>query len=166
MTLNRGGPTFVSPNVRVLILSAVVLVTSAADAAKDPSYVMKGPCRVRTTSGPAFDQTFQPTLRATIAGPDKDLRIEVTGEGMTCVLRGVRVGSKVTLPPGQKCPQVVDRDGIKADLESVLTSGSATIVGKNITMKTKWDVSGKVKIAFKKMDVTGVVDADVKGSRS
>lgn len=147
--------------MRALILLAAIL------AAKDPpSYALKGPCRVRTTSGPEFDRTFEPTLRATVSGPDKDLRIEVTGEGMTCVLRGVRVGSKITLPPGQKCPQVVDRDGIQADVDSVLVSGSGTMSGKALSLKTKWDVSGKVRIVFKKMDVKGTVDADVKGSRS
>lgn len=152
--------------MRTLAFSAVLLIASSAGAAKDPSYVMKGPCRVRTTSGPSFDQTFQPTLKATVTGPDKDLKIEVTGEGVTCVLRGVKVGANVTLPLGQKCPVHVDRDGIKGDLDGVLTAGKATMVGKNITMKTTWDVTGKVKLLFKKTNVTGVVDSDVKGART
>jgi hypothetical protein len=162
--------------VRALALTAVLFIASTAGAAKDPSYVMKGPCRVRTTSGPAFDQTFEPTLRATVSGPDKDLRIEVSvmhagasgaaSEGVTCVLRGVKVGSKVTLPLGQKCPVHVDRDGIQGDLDGVLKAGSATMVGKTITMKTTWDVAGKVKLLFKKTNVTGVVESDVKGART
>lgn len=151
--------------MRALLFSAVLLTSASAAAATGSSYVMKGPCRVRTTSGPTFDRTFQPTLGAAVSGPDKDLRIEVSGEGMRCVLRGVRVGNKVTLPLGQKCPVHVDRDGMRADLDAVLTAGSATMSGKAITMKTKWDVAGKVKVVFKKMNVTGVVDADVKGTR-
>jgi hypothetical protein len=153
-------------NVRALALTAVLLIASTADAANDPSYVMKGPCRVRTTSGPAFDQTFEPTLRAKVSGPDKDLRIEISGEGVTCVLRAVKVGTKVTLPLGQKCPVHVDRDGIEGDFDGVLKAGSATMVGKNITMKTTWDVAGKVKLLFKKTNVTGLVESDVKGTRA
>jgi hypothetical protein len=151
--------------VRALLLPAVLLIAASADAAVGSSYVMKGPCRVRSTSGPAFDETFQPTLRATVSGPDKDLSIEITGEGMSCVLHAVRVGNKVTLPLGQKCPVHVERDGVKADLDAVLKTSQATMIGKNIAMKTTWDVAGKVKIAFKKMNVTGVVEADVKGNK-
>ncbi len=154
------------PNVRVLLFPALLLVAVSADAAGPSSYVMKGPCRVRTTSGPVFDETFQPTLKAVVSGPDKALTIEVTGEGMTCALKGARVGNNITLPLGQKCPVHVERDGMNADLDGVLTAGSATIVGKAITLKTKWDVAGKVLIVFKKVNVTGVVDSDVKGTRS
>lgn len=152
----------------VLILAGLLVGTSlaaSADAAA-PSYAMRGPCRVRTTSGPvAFDETYNPKLQAVVTGPDKDLRIEVSGEGMSCVLHGIRVGTVITLPLGQKCPQHIDRDGFKGDLEGSLASGKGTMVGKTLTLKTTWDVAGKVKVMFKKMNVTGVVDADVKGNR-
>lgn len=151
-----------------LVLAGLLVgasLTASADAAT-PSYTMRGPCHVRTTSGPiAFDQTYNPTLQAVVTGPDKDLRIEVTGEGMSCVLRGVRVGTAITLPLGQKCPVHIDRDGFKGDLEGSLASGKGTLIGKTLALKTTWDVAGKVKVVFKKMNVTGVVEADVKGNR-
>ncbi len=145
---------------------ALLLIAAPAGAAKSDAYSMRGPCHVRSTSGPfVVDETYNPVLRATVTGPDKDLRIEVEGEGMKCTLKGVRVGSAITLPLGQKCPQKIDRDGVHGDLDSTLTSGKGTLIGKTLALKTSWDVAGKVQIAFKKMNVTGTVDADVKGNR-
>lgn len=142
---------------------AVLLLISGAPT---PAYTMHGPCRVRTTSGPiAFDQTYHPELKATVTGPDKDLSIAVSGEGMTCRLKGVRVGTAITLPAGQKCPVHVDRDGVTGDLEGVLASGKGSLVGKTLSLKTTWDVAGRVRLVFKKVNVGGVVEADVKGSR-
>lgn len=147
------------------IAAFFLLLSPAADAAA-PKYTMRGPCRVRTTSGPiAFDETYNPTLHATVTGPDKDLQIEVEGEGMKCVLKGIKSGSKITLPLGQKCPQHIDRNGIKGDIEATLTSGSGAMVGKTLSLKTTWDAAGKVRITFKKVDVGGVIEADVKGTR-
>lgn len=143
-----------------------LLLIAAPAAAAGNAYSMKGPCHVRTTSGPfAIDETYHPTLRATVSGPENDLPIDVEGEGMKCTLRGARVGTAITLPLGQKCPQKINRDGVHADVDSTLTSGKGTLIGKTLTLKTSWDVAGKVRIAFKDMNVAGVVDADVKGTR-
>jgi hypothetical protein len=167
LDVEESGPKVRRTDMRALVLFAGLLIASSASAAgSSSSYTMKGPCRVRTTGGPiAFDETYNPTLKATVSGPDKDLTIEVEGEGMKCTLKGVRVGTAITLPVGQKCPQHIDRDGFKGELEGSLASGKGTLVGKTLTLKTSWDVSGKVKVYFKKLNVKGVVDADVKGNR-
>jgi hypothetical protein len=149
-----------------IVLGAALLFIAAPTSAASNAYSMRGPCHVRTTSGPfVVDETYNPVLRATVSGPDKDLSIEVEGEGMKCTLKGVLVGTAITLPVGQKCPQKINRDGVHADLDGSLTSGKGTLIGKTLTLKTSWDVAGKVRIAFKKMNVTGVVDTDVKGNR-
>lgn len=149
---------------RTLIALALFCVPATALAAAGGQYVMKGPCRVRSTSGIPFDRTYEPELHAKVSGPDSDLRIEISGEGVTCTVKGKKKGSKIELPQGQKCPVHVVRDGIEADVDGVLKSGSGTMSGKELTLVTHWDVDGTVKL-FKDTRVTGVVDANVKGKR-
>lgn len=163
-------PALLALAVAIAALAAIPAIPASATAAKktgDASYVLHGPYRVRTTSGPiAFDRTYDPELRAQVEGPDSALRIVVTGEGMKCTLQGVKKGYDVTLAPGQKCPQRVRRDGMRADLDGVLASGSAKIAGTTITLVTHWDVVGKIDLGFKKVKVRGLVDTNVKGTRT
>jgi len=150
---------------KTLAVLALMLVPATVLAAAGGQYVMHGPCRVRSTEGFPFDRTYQPEVHAKVSGPDSDLRIEVSGEGVKCTLRGTKKGSKITLPVGQKCPVHVVRDGIEADVDGVLKSGSGTMTGKDLALVTHWDVDGTVKL-FKDTKVKGIVDANVKGSRA
>lgn len=149
---------------RTWIALALLVVPASAIAAASGSYAMKGPCRVRSTSGMPFDRTFEPELKAKVSGPDSDLKIEITGEDVTCTLKGKKKGNAIELPKGQKCPVQATRDGIEAKVDAELTSGSGTLKGKELTLETHWKVDGTVKL-FKDTPVTGTVDANVKGKR-
>lgn len=151
------------------VTAALVTMVAATDAGATsaPKYTMHGPCRVRTTEGPiAFDETYDPELHATITnGKGAEVTVAVDGEGYACVLKGTRKGDVVTLTAGQKCPQKIDRSGVRGDLEGVLASGKATLKGKTIALVTTWNVSGTVKLAFKPVKVAGIVDTNCKGTR-
>jgi len=151
---------------RIPLVLALLLVPAnvLAGAGQSGQYTMHGPCRVRSTSGIPFDRTYDPELIAKVSGPDSDLRIEISGEGLSCTLKGKKTGAKIALPKGQKCPVHTVRDGIEANVDGVLKTGSGTMKGKELSLETHWDVDGTVKL-FKDTKVTGLVDANIKGTR-
>jgi hypothetical protein len=152
--------------MRRFVAFAVLLIASPLSAAQSAKYKMHGPCHVRTTSGPSFDETFERDMEATVSGPDDDLKIVITGKDHApCTLKGTRKKNEIKLPKDQVCSQDIAQNGVKAKVTGVLASGHGTLNGKHLTLVTKWNVEGEVDLTFKKLPVKGVVDADVKGTR-
>jgi hypothetical protein len=150
---------------RTLVAAVLVLVPVSASAAADPAYAVSGPCRVRTTESPvSIDRTFDTSFRATLSGPDADVRVTLRGEGLACTLKGKKSGGTVVLAPGQRCKQRVSRDGVRADLNNVLTKGTATISEKTLELSTRWRFDGKVHALFRNMDIKGVMESKAKGA--
>lgn len=148
------------------IVTAMVLVPASVSAAADARYALHGTSRVRTTQAPvAVDKNYETDMRVRITG-DEDARVELSGDGMNCTLKGKRTGEVVALTPGQKCKQHLNRDGVNGDLQGTLVRGAITIVGDKVAMKAYWTFDGKVKFLFSHSDVKGSIESNLKGKKS
>jgi len=148
------------------IVTAMLLVPASVSAAADARYALHGTSRVRTTQAPvAVDKNYDTDMRARITG-DEDARVELSGDGMNCTLKGKRTGDVIALTPGQKCKQHLDRDGVRGDLLGTLVRGSLTVTGDKVTLKAYWTFDGKVKFLFSHSDVKGTIESSLKGKMS
>ena len=147
------------------IVTAMILVPASVSASADARFAMHGSSRVRTTKAPvAVDKNYETDMRARVTG-DEDARVELTGDGMNCTLKGKRTGNVVALTPGQKCKQHLDRDGVRGDLLGSLVRGSLTINGDKVAMTAYWVFDGNVKFLFSHSDVKGTIESNLKGKR-
>ncbi len=148
------------------IATAIMLVPVSASASADAGYGLHGTSHVRTTKAPvAVDKMYDTDMRARISG-DEESRVELSGDGMNCTLRGKRVGNNIALTPGQKCTQHVDRDGVNGELQGTLVRGALTIAGDQVALNAYWTFDGKVKFLFGHSDVKGTIESNLKGKRS
>jgi hypothetical protein len=148
------------------IATAIVLAPVSASASAEARYGLHGTSHVRTTKAPiAVDKVYDTDMRARITG-DEEARVELSGDGMNCALRGKRIGDNIGLTPGQKCTQHVDRDGTRGDLFGTLVRGSVAINGSAIAVSTVWTFEGKVKVLFGHSDVKGTIESNLKGKKS
>ncbi len=152
--------------MRTALAAAILLLVSTASAETSMRYRVLGPCRVRTTEGPAYDKTVQAELDVAISGPDDAVRLELSSKrNATCVLRGKRAGATITLLPGQKCPQKVDDGLAHGELIGVLQSGRATSNGASVAVVTNWKLEGDVKVLFRTIHMKGTLDTNLVGKR-
>lgn len=152
--------------MRTALVAAVLLLVSSAAAETSTHYRVHGPCRVRTTEGPSYDKTIQAEVDVAISGGDDAVRVELSSKrNATCVLRGKRAGSTVTLLPGQKCPQQVDDGLAHGVLTGVLQSGRAIVQGAQVVVITRWTLEGDVKALFRTLHIKGTLDTNLAGKR-
>jgi hypothetical protein len=148
------------------IATAIVLAPVSASASAEARYGLHGTSHVRTTKAPiAVDKIYDTDMRAHITG-EEESRVELSGDGMNCALKGKRVGNNIGLTPGQKCTQHVDRDGARGDLFGTLVRGSVALNGNAIAVSTVWTFEGKVKVLFGHSDVKGTIESNLKGKKS
>jgi len=112
-----------------------------------------------------YDRTLNTELRASVMRSGAGVSIEIRRDDHICVLRGSLAGTNVTFNQGQQCPQSIGGPGFQADLAGTLTSGSATVGNNTLTLSTKWDVRGVVKLGPVSIPVTGTVSTVATGSK-
>jgi hypothetical protein len=150
------------------IATAIVLAPVSASASADARYGLHGTSHVRTTKAPiAVDKIYPTDMRARITG-DEESRVELSGDGMNCALRGKRVGDNIGLTPGQKCTQHVDRDGARGDLLGTLVRGSVALTpnGSAIAVSSVWSFEGKVLVLFGHSVVMWTFVSNLMGKKS
>jgi hypothetical protein len=147
------------------IATAMMLVPVSASASADARYALHGASHVRTTKAPmSVDKTYDTDMRARITG-DEEARVQLSGDGMNCTLKGKRTGNNIALTPGQKCNQHVDRDGVRGDLQGTLVRGALTLSGTKVALSALWTFDGKVKFLFSHSDVKGTIESNLKGKQ-
>jgi hypothetical protein len=149
----------------IVIVTAILAIPASSSAAADARYALRGTSHVKTSQAPiSVDKNYETTMRAKVTG-ESDARVELTGDGMNCALKGKRTGDVVALTPGQKCNKHVDDDGVRGDLVGTLVRGSLKLTGDKVTLNALWTFDGKVKFLFSHSDVKGTIDSNLKGTR-
>jgi hypothetical protein len=152
-----------------ILLGSVAWLASGAGgtSATDGQYLLNAKTDVHAESTVGtYDRSVQAELHAWVrhSGPT-EVTLQVRRDTYTCILRGSVAGKGVTLAQGQKCPQTIKGDGFQADLDGTLTSGSAILGARELSVTTNWAVSGTVKLGPLRIPVTGTVQTVAAGAK-
>lgn len=96
-----------------------------------------------------YQRKLHPQLDVVVEAADDGSRPKVhfTTEGHTCVLMGsvsAAQPAKITFDPGQSCNQQVSAPDFKGSLQTTLDRGNVQFLNGQMTLYTRWIVSGEV----------------------
>jgi len=153
---------------RVLLGSVAWLSLAGAGApAVNGQYLLSAETTVHAESTVGtYDRSLHAELSASVQSSGSQVSLEVRRDNHVCVLRGALAGNIATFVQGQQCPQSIRGEGFQADLAGTLTFGSATLGAHELTLTTKWDVRGTVKLGPISIPVTGTVSTVAAGPKS
>jgi len=151
-----------------LLLASLMWLTAGANNthAVMTQYLLSGDTTVHAESSVGtYDRTIRTELDATVVISGSDATFRIHRDNYTCLLHGPVTGGTVALVQGQKCPQSIRGDSFQADLDGTLQGGTATLGANNLTLTTKWDVRGTVKVGPLSIPVTGNVSTTATGQQ-